>query len=61
MAYKRKTRDVWHLFVNYGHGYELELTEETKEEAQQRLKEYKENCPQYPSYIQKSRERIEEV
>lgn len=59
MAYQRKTRDVWHLWVNYGQGYELELTEETREGAKQRLKEYKENCPQYPCYISKHRERIE--
>lgn len=59
MAYQRKTRDVWCLWVNYGQGYELELTEETREEARQRLKEYKENCPQYPCHITKHRERIE--
>lgn len=59
MAYQRKTRDVWYLWVNYGQGYELELEEETREGAKQRLKEYKENCPQYPCYISKHRERIE--
>lgn len=59
MVYQRKTCDVWYLWVNYGQGYELELTEETREEARQRLKEYKENCPQYPCYISKHRERIE--
>lgn len=59
MAYQRKTRDVWYLFVNYGQGWEHELTEYTKEEARTRLKEYKENCPQYSCYISKHRERIE--
>ncbi len=33
MIYQRKTRDVWCLWVNYGQGYELELTEETRNEA----------------------------
>lgn len=59
MAYQRKTRDVWFLWVNYGYGWEHELTEFTRKEAQQRLKEYRENCPQYPCYISKHRERIE--
>lgn len=42
MPYQRKTRDVWKLMVNYGygHGWEHELTEFTRAEAQQRLKEY---------------------
>lgn len=59
MAYQRKTRDVWRLWVDYGQGYELELEEFTRAEAQQRLEEYRENCPQYPCYITKGRERIE--
>ncbi len=59
MAYQRKTRDVWCLWVNYGQVYELELTEETKEEIEQRLKEYRKNCPQYPCFISRHRERIE--
>lgn len=59
MAYQRKTRDVWCLWVNYGRGYERELTEETMDEAKQRMEEYKRNCPQYPCYIARHRERIE--
>lgn len=59
MAYQRKTHDVWYLWVNYGQGYELELIEETKGEAKLRLREYRENCPQYPCYISMHRERIE--
>ena len=37
MPYQRKTRDVWKLMVNYGygHGWEHELTEFTRAEAQQ--------------------------
>lgn len=60
MAYQRKTRDVWQFFVNYGYGWEHELTEFTREEGRQRLKEYRENCPQYPARLEKHRERIEE-
>ena len=61
MPYQRKTRDVWKLMVNYGygHGWEYELTEFTRAEAQQRLKEYRENCPQYPARIVTAREKIE--
>ena len=60
MPYQRKTRDVWKLMVNYGygHGWEYELTEFTRAEAQQRLKEYRENCPQYPARIVTAREKI---
>ena len=60
MPYQRKTRDVWKLMVNYGygHGWEHELTEFTRAEAQQRLKEYRENCPQYPARIVTAREKI---
>ena len=50
MPYQRKTRDVWKLMVNsgYGHGWEHELTEFTRAEAQQRLKEYREKLPAVP-------------
>ena len=58
---KRKTRDVYRLYVDYGYGYELELEEFTAKEARQRLREYAENCPQYPAYIKKGRERIVKV
>lgn len=37
MAYQRKTRNIWYLWVNYGQGYELELTEETREEAKRNV------------------------
>lgn len=58
MAYQRKTRDVWYVMVNYGYGWEYETAEFTLREARQRLKEYRENCPQYPCCIEKHRERI---
>lgn len=62
MSYKRKTRDVWNIEVNYGygHGWEVECTEYSLREAKERLKEYRENCPEYPVRIVKKRERIED-
>jgi hypothetical protein len=61
MAYTRKTRDTWQLHVLYPgpHGWEHELTEDSFREIRQRRKEYRENCPQYPTRIVCKRERIE--
>ena len=57
---QRKTREVFELWVNYGYGdgFEHEITENTKAEARQRRREYRENCPQYPVEIRVKRERI---
>jgi len=38
---------------DYGQGWELETCEETISEARQRLKEYRENMPQYPHRIKR--------
>lgn len=51
MAYERKTIDTWELQLNYGYGWEYTLTEYTKKEARERLKEYRENQPQYPARL----------
>jgi hypothetical protein len=58
MAYQRKTKDVWHIEVNYGGGWEHELTEDSWLEAKAQLKCYRENCPQYPVRARRRRERI---
>ena len=60
MAYQRKTRDVWHIEVNYGfgHGWEHEVTEMSWKEARDQLKCYRANTP-YPVRARKRRERIE--
>lgn len=58
MAYQRKTEDEWQLHVNYGHGWEHELSESTYKEARQRLKDYRDNCPQCPTKLVKRRVRI---
>ena len=58
MAYKRKTVDEWHFFVNYGGGWEHETTEASFRDAQAQRRCYAENCPQYPTKIKRARERI---
>lgn len=47
MKYVRKTRDEWRLHLNYGQGFEHEVSEDTYREIRERLKEYRENCPEY--------------
>lgn len=46
MSYKRKTRDEWQLWTNYGYGWECEVAEETRSEIKQRYREYMENAYQ---------------
>lgn len=58
-AYTRKTRDEYQLHVNYGQGWEHEISEDTRKEAQERKKEYRENCPEYPTKIVVKRVKIE--
>ena len=60
MAYKRKTVDVWRFYLNYGQGWEHEISEYTREEMKVNRKAYRENCS-YPLRIVKGRERKEEV
>ena len=60
MAYKRKTYDDWQLHVNYGQGFEHEISEETRKEVKQRQKEYRENCPEYATKIVYKRVKIGE-
>ena len=60
--YIRKTRDVYEIHVDYGYGdgFEHEITESTWAEGKARLKEYRENCPEYSSKMVCKRERIQE-
>lgn len=60
MAYQRKTRDVWRIYVNYGAGFEHECTELTRAEMVENRKAYQENC-RYPIKIQRVREPIIEA
>lgn len=57
MSYLRKTIDTYELWINYGQGFEHELTEESYKEIKDRLKEYRDNCPQYPVKMKRKRER----
>lgn len=61
MAYVRKTRDEFQLWINYGygHGWEHEISEDSYREFKARRKEYRENCPQYPTRLVKKRVPIE--
>jgi hypothetical protein len=51
--YIRKTYDEYQIWSNYGYGWEETCAEETYKEAKERLKEYRENQPQYPHKIVK--------
>lgn len=55
---KRKTRGIWHFYVDYGYGWEHELDVYSRKEAKQRQKEYAKNCPYWPTKIKKSKEKI---
>ena len=43
MARERKTIDVFELWSNYGHGWEVETEEATRFDAQEQRKCYREN------------------
>jgi hypothetical protein len=58
MACTRKTRTCWRFYLNYGQGWEHEITEFTLEAMRENWKAYRENCP-YPLRIVRGRERIE--
>lgn len=55
---QRKTKDEWVLMADYGQGFEEEITESTKPEIFQRLKEYRTNAPQYHYTYKKRRVKI---
>jgi hypothetical protein len=61
MAYVRKTRDVWEVQGNYGQGWECVTAEDTWKEARERVREYRENEPQYPHQVKLVRERIKQI
>jgi len=48
MPYQRTTRDEWRLHVNYGQGWEHEVSEESWRAMREQLRCYRENCPEYP-------------
>lgn len=54
---QRKTKDEWHVEVNYGNGWELECVEESRKDAVEQRRCYHQNC-QYPVRICKRRIRL---
>lgn len=58
--YKRKTKDVYVLYGNYGYGWEELYDVETKAEALDDYRAYIENEPQYQFKWKKRRVRIEQ-
>ena len=53
-----KTKQVWVMQSNYGQGWEDELHEDNLSEARQRIKEYRENAPQYSYRIKLKRVKL---
>lgn len=60
MAYIRKTRDVYEVqqWTGKQYGWEAVTAETTRKEAKERLREYRENQPQYPARLVVKREKI---
>ena len=61
MAYQRKTRDVYEIQQDwgYGDGWETVSSCDTRREAIEERKAYRENQPEAPVRIKKVREPIE--
>jgi hypothetical protein len=61
MAYKRLTQDEYIVQGNYNYDNEWEdlTAESTRKEAKKRLKEYRENEPQYSHRLIKRRVKIQ--
>jgi N-methylhydantoinase B/oxoprolinase/acetone carboxylase alpha subunit len=60
-TYTRKTRDVYLIeqYTGPGYGWEEVSAEENRADAQRCRNEYRENQPEYPVRIRKTRERID--
>ena len=59
MAYIRKTKDEFQVHGNYGQGWEEVTCEDSRKEARQRLKEYRENDPDHTYKLVCKRVKIE--
>lgn len=57
MAYVRKTIDCYRFFIDYGQGWEHEITEYRRSDMRENKRAYLENSP-YPLKIIRGRERI---
>lgn len=58
-AYKRKTKDVWTLFGNWGFGWEEVVTEYSPKDIRQRYNEYTQDNLDAQFKVRRSRVRIE--
>ena len=58
--YKRKTKDIYEIWTNYGYGWECETRATTYAEAKQLYKDYLYNTDARVK-IEKRRERLEEA
>ena len=60
VMYQRKTKDVWHIELNYGYGWESESEYDNPKDAKADLAEYKEHARHYGAScrLRKTRERI---
>jgi hypothetical protein len=58
MSYTRKTRDEFEVQGNYGHRWEVLTIDETLEESEAILKDYRDNEPSFPHRIVKKRVKI---
>lgn len=63
MPYIRKTYDEYQILQNfgYGDGWEEVSTEPTYKQANEAVKEYRQNQPEYPVKIKKVRIRKKEL
>ena len=59
MAYQRKTRDYWSIEQHTSEGWEEACAENSIKKARERVREYRENQPEYPVRMKWRRERIE--
>jgi len=57
MAYVRKTKDEFQLYIDYGwgDGWEHEVSTDSRAEIKEYQKEYSENCPQFLIKIKRVR------
>lgn len=59
--YQRKTVDVWEVQGNYGygHGWEDVYSADSFKDARERLREYRENEPEYRHRLRSRRVKID--